>query len=452
MFTSTAKQLFSALGQGAQPLVQGLANCEQPLSHRGPVNLSPATRGNRDGTYSQNPWSLQDAPLPPAGTGADLPSSPSPWNSYNTGFYFPTDQYFTQNQFFGGPTLHVAGDSYADNSVAQTFEGETVNTTNLNVEVINQETVGGPPAPAGILGANGADGAAGAAGLPGAFGFGRFRQVEFLAPKRFLRPQLRLQKRDVSGPFPDRYVDGGHYRPLLPYDLPTNAISGGTVSVAPTPTAISIPATGSVTVTPSPVSLSIPAAATVSVTPASVALSIPSGMTVSVTPASVSLVIPTGVTFNPDTCEVSFLGYQTVSVASAASMTADVNIHSYAQVVVGDDVPVTGTVNIHQYSTVTVGGSSPMTGNLVIDSYSTATVASSSAVTASLNTVAASTITINAFSSVAASAFAGPRDPIPANSVVIRLRDQPPPQARVVVGHADLVGVGVERRELLHRN
>lgn len=183
MFTSTAKQLFAALGKGAQPVVQGLANCQQPLSHRGPVSLSPGRRGSRDGTYNARPWSPLGAPLPPAGSTnkADLPSSPSPWNSYNTGFYFPTDQYFTQNQFYGGPTFHVAGDSYADTFVAQTVRGEAVRAKDLSADTLNGEPQGGPPGPPGAPGADGVPGAPGALFvLQGMFGVGQFQELFFL--------------------------------------------------------------------------------------------------------------------------------------------------------------------------------------------------------------------------------------------------------------------------------
>lgn len=448
MFTSTAKQLFSALGKGAQPVVQGLANCEQPLSHRGPVNLSPAKRGSRDGTYDSNPWPVQDAPLPPAGeTAGELPSSPAPWNSYNTGFYFPTDQYFTQNQFFGGPTLHVTGDSYADNSVAQTFEGDTVNATNINVDVINGEPQGGPPGAPGLPGADGIAGAPGFPGVNGFFGLGRFRRMFYLDGRN---PRVDVNRIDVATPH--RYARDGWIRPLMGVTVPLGAIAGGTVTIAPSHTVVTAPAAGTVSVTPSQVSVSIPAAATVAVTPASVSVSIPSGMSVSVTPSPVSFSIPTGVTFNPDTCEVSFLGYETVTVAGTGSMSGSVSINSYATVTVGADTPVSAPVVIHEYATVTVGGTASMTSSLVISEYSTATVAGTSAVTADLATQSCSAVSIHAFSSTATSSY-GATTAVPGNvgGVVVRLDAVQTPQA-VVVGTAVLRGVARESRELLHRN
>jgi hypothetical protein len=453
VFTSTAKQLFAALGksspQDSQGMAAAVANCEQPLSHRGPVNLTPIQRGARDGTFNQNPWSLSnDLPLPNAGAGgADLPSSPSPWNSYNTGFYFPTDQFFTQNQFFGGPTLHVGGPIDASSVNTQIFEGSTGNVTNLAVEVINGDPVGGPAGVPGQRGAAGARGAPGAQGFGGFFGFGQFRELKFLDGKN---PRVDVTRLPVAEPH--RYIRNGWIRPLSAFDIPTNAISGGTVTVVPAAVAVSIPSAGTVAITPASASVSIPTAATVSITPASVTVLIPDLMSVAVAPSTVSFSVPTGVTFNPDTCEVSFLGYETITVAGTESLLGSVSIDGYAPFTVGADTPVTGSVAFHGYNTVNVAGTASVTGNLVITGYSTATVAATSSVTASVSGVAASTISIHAFSSVANSSFGATTAPTgPAGGVLIRLQERRTRRA-MVLNSAQLQDVNRLNEDLLHRN
>jgi hypothetical protein len=453
VFTSAAKQLFAALGksspQDSQGMAGAVANCEQPLSHRGPVNLTPIQRGARDGTFNQNPWSLSnDLPLPNAGAGgADLPSSPSPWNSYNTGFYFPTDQFFTQNQFFGGPTLHVGGPIDASSVNTQIFAGSTANVTNLTVEVINGDPVGGPAGVPGQPGAAGDRGVPGAPGFGGFFGFGRFRELKFLDGKN---PRVAVT-RDVAAA-PHKFARDGWTRPLAGFDLPTNAISGGTVTVVPASVAVSIPSAGTVSITPASASVSIPTAATVSITPASVNVSIPNSMSVAVAPSTVSFSVPTGVTFNPDTCEVSFLGYETITVAGIATMSGSVSINGYATVTVGDDTPVTGSVAFHGYNTVNVAGTASVTGDLVITQYSTATVAATSSVTASVSGSAASTISIHAFSSVATSSFGATTAPTgAAGGVLIRLQERQTRRVTVLTS-AQLQDVNRLNADLLHRN
>jgi hypothetical protein len=412
MFTSAAKQLFAALGkaspQDSQGLAGAVANCQQPLSHRGPVNLSPVQATRRDGTFAVNPWAATGGlPLPPAGApGADLPSSPSPWNSYNTAFYFPTDNFFTQNQFFGGPTLHVGGPIDASSVYTQVLEGSTATIGRINVQQINGDPVGGPAGAPGQPGAAGAAGAAGADGRVGLFGFGAFRPIFYLGGA----PNVAVTRRAAAAPH--KAVRDGWVRPLAAYNVPTNAIAGGTVTIQPAHATVSVPSTGQATITP-----------------ASVSVSIPSSMTVNLTPSTVSFSVPTGVTFNPDTCEVSFLGHATITVAGTAALS--------------------GGVTIDSYDTVSVASTSAVSGSVVLSGYSATTVASTTPVTATLSAQAAASVSIHAFSSVAVSSSGAMAAPGGVGHVVVQLRESLSPQV-TVLSDAELKGVVPLNAQVLH--
>lgn len=169
------KALTGVLPPGAlQQLTQALGNCEQPLTHRGQVNIpgvNPATaqQGLAAGQGGSGRWNPADYPglIPSAGFGgfADMGGHQPDWNSNNYGgsqFFFPTNSYFNQNQFFGGPTMNVGGNSYFNNAYSTTFTTENINTNNITTININGEPAGpgpsGPPGSAGAAGQNGMDG------------------------------------------------------------------------------------------------------------------------------------------------------------------------------------------------------------------------------------------------------------------------------------------------------
>jgi hypothetical protein len=84
--------------------------------------------------------------------------------SYGGGnFYFPTSQEFTTNQYYGGPTYNVAGDTLFNNQYTQNSY-----VTNLTVRTVNGQPAPGTP---GDTGPAGAPGEPGAAGLDGFSGF-----------------------------------------------------------------------------------------------------------------------------------------------------------------------------------------------------------------------------------------------------------------------------------------
>jgi len=157
MPTNTMDAVARALG-GVLPasaiaqLTSALGNCAQTLAHRGNINVQPSLPKNTNGAYGPGVWNLTDQKeiLPPADDNT---------NNYNYGgnqFYFPTNQEFLMNQFFGGPTNYLGGNTYVDNVTT-----EELTTNNVNTTTINNIAAPGPPGdagPAGMPGLNGVDG------------------------------------------------------------------------------------------------------------------------------------------------------------------------------------------------------------------------------------------------------------------------------------------------------
>lgn len=202
MLTQAAPALWNSLAKtlppaAVQQLVGALGNCRQPLSHRGDLSLQPSEQQLPQGVLYGDRWNPRDYQdlfpqthqisntfnntqqflIERAGDNYNNTS-----NYYSDQFYFPTNVAFNNNNYFGGPTFHVDGNTYVSN-----VDARTMNVTNLNVEYINNTNVtnysppgapgragadgglgpGGAPGDAGAAGRDGRDGAMGPAGPPG---------------------------------------------------------------------------------------------------------------------------------------------------------------------------------------------------------------------------------------------------------------------------------------------
>jgi hypothetical protein len=178
MLTQAAPAIVQALA-GVLPdaalkqLVQALGNCVQPLTHRGQVNVQPDS-GKLPGGFepSGGRWNPNDYQgiMPRAGGGGftDFPGYSQNWNTNNyagSQFSFPTNAEFNTNNYYGGPTFNVGGNSYFENSYVTNHTTENLTTNNFNVRYINNFPVEpGPAGPPGDKGDRGNDGAPGADG------------------------------------------------------------------------------------------------------------------------------------------------------------------------------------------------------------------------------------------------------------------------------------------------
>ncbi len=231
MLTQTMPALIQAM-QGTLPpdalkqLTQALGNCNQPLTHRGDVNIQPTTPGNKNGVYG----GYDDPPWPPDwdrslipdinnitnNNMVDMPGFNSgDWNTNNyagSQFYFPTNNAFNLNNYYGGDTTNIGGNSYFDNTTTK-----NLNTTNINTTTINNSPIPGAPGPAGPAGGRGAGGVP---GFPGGFGGGG-------------RAGFVPQYRGVVGvmPIPVDAISGG----FVTFSLATDACKTGTIKVTVTP-------------------------------------------------------------------------------------------------------------------------------------------------------------------------------------------------------------------------
>lgn len=153
MLTQTMPAVVEALvqalpEQAIRALTQALGNCNQPLTHRGSLNIQPYVYGNKRGVYTGQRWNPADyrGILPTAGESddVDLPGyTAGDWNSVNYAggnFFFPTDQYFDESNFYGGPTTNIGGDTNFE-----TINATTINVTNINTTNINGGGGGGGP-------------------------------------------------------------------------------------------------------------------------------------------------------------------------------------------------------------------------------------------------------------------------------------------------------------------
>lgn len=127
---SVVKALSGVLPPTAlKQLTQALGNCNQEVSQRGDVNVSPdawTNINNDNGVYYGDTWNGRDYGDIINNVNNDITN-----NNQNL-FDFTTRQQFTTNNFYGGDTINNAGDTFFD----------TVNTNNL---VTNYITVNNPP-------------------------------------------------------------------------------------------------------------------------------------------------------------------------------------------------------------------------------------------------------------------------------------------------------------------
>ena len=192
--------LRSVLSPGElQNLTQALGNCQQPLSHRGSTNFAAGGPPQKGGVYTHSPWDPQQTSLPSSDSygNVDIPGMQANWNSgnrYDSQFFFPTDQYFAQNQFFGGPQHYVQNHAHIEYLTNNTFRGGDGGFRNITInETINGEPIAGIPGPAGGAGRDGRDGAPGFNGFPGRDGAlprGQFRDLRYL---RGIAPRIKFQ-------------------------------------------------------------------------------------------------------------------------------------------------------------------------------------------------------------------------------------------------------------------
>jgi hypothetical protein len=339
MLTQTMPALIDALRQvlppeAIGPLAQALGNCAQPLTHRAGLNLPGPRRPNLNGAFGSGTWDpSQYRNLFPGGDSSnaanyhgqvDVGGMNGSWNEgnrYDSQFYFPTTQVFQQNQYFGGPTINNTGGANIDYITNQYFEGDTVNVQNLTTQVINGDPIQGP---AGPPGAAGRDGQRGAPGAPGGFvnvlpqGF--FKKLDYLSGN----PQLNFDPELVARPH--RYVKDAWVRSAVAVSVPTNAISGGTVTVACSSTSFDLP-TNAI-----------------------------AGGTLTLTPSPIQVVLPTAVTFDPETCTVTVS--QTTSVwvfpSEPTYLTLSGEAAATQSVTVASTSSVTATVSVQAASTISV--------------------------------------------------------------------------------------------------
>lgn len=182
----------------ARQVTQALANCGQGISHRGNVSLAGNQFSQSNGVVNNSPWTrvtnnnyygedLQfneaDDLFRPGGglTYVNVNNPPfeiPPPGDYRGGdwyTYMGDNNYFdvapriteNYNQFFGGPTFQVAGDSHFNNSYTNNAYSTNHYVTNLTVNQINGEPVVGERGEKGDPGLAGPQGPPGLKGDPG---------------------------------------------------------------------------------------------------------------------------------------------------------------------------------------------------------------------------------------------------------------------------------------------
>lgn len=161
MFTQSAPTLFNAL-QGVLPdnavraLAQALGNCQQPLTHRAPVNFAGAQPANRNGVMMGGTWSPQfyqneisynspqyfyEAPKVGGYTNGNWYST----NYQGPQFFFPTTQEFQANSYYGGPTFNVGGNSFFQNIFSGGVESPAVSAGTVAADSVNVTYINGSP-------------------------------------------------------------------------------------------------------------------------------------------------------------------------------------------------------------------------------------------------------------------------------------------------------------------
>lgn len=209
MLTAQAPAILNALQtvtdqSSARQFTQAVANCSQDITHRGNVSIAGSQFSQVNGVMNSSAWNLtannyygtdgpqlpaQDALRPGGGlTYVNLINNPFEMppsgDGYRAGDWytymgdtnvFDLAPRITQNtnQFYGGPTFQVAGNSvfnyiYGDTTYTQNLFSKSTETTEINGEPVQGER--GDPGAAGPRGANGLPGNPGNAGPRGADG------------------------------------------------------------------------------------------------------------------------------------------------------------------------------------------------------------------------------------------------------------------------------------------
>lgn len=150
MFTQSMPALAQALS-GALPeaalrqLMQSLGNCQQPLTHRGAINLQPTNATGANGLARTGTWRPSDYTtiLPKAGDNVFVDMAGDNYNDTSTShnydghqFHFPINQDFNYSNYYGGDTFNVAGNSFFDNSTVNNLKAGDTNIQNLTVKNI----------------------------------------------------------------------------------------------------------------------------------------------------------------------------------------------------------------------------------------------------------------------------------------------------------------------------
>jgi hypothetical protein len=343
MFTQAMPAYVNALRSGQIPqAMQALGNCQQPLTHRGGVNFTPAGANNR-GVYTSQPWNPGSYPgLRPDTPQGDLPGMTTNWNygnRYDSQFYFPTNQLFTQNQFFGGPNIRYEGGMQGD-----WYEGDTINVRLGRLRGAEMETINGEP----IDPLPGPQGEAGRDGL--VFG-GAFRYQPKFGVLFYLQAGLggpRILQNKIQVAAVEERVEDLWKSPLVNINVPTNAISGASVTVGGQAASLPTNAISGGTVTITGQAASLPTNA------------ISGG---SVTLGAVAVTVPTGVTFDADACQVTWTGTtvlyaltaaDAVTFTGAPASTATVHVLSGSAVTAAVDPQPASTATVHVLSGITV--------------------------------------------------------------------------------------------------
>lgn len=390
MFTQAMPAIIDALRQALPPsalgpLAQALGNCAQPLSHRAGINLPGSNRrGGNNGAYTGSQWSpRQYLSLFPGGDTynsanyhnlVDIGGMNATWNEgnrYDSQFFFPTNNQYQLNSYYGGPTVHINGGQQVDYITNEYFDGDTVNVNNITTETLNGDPIQGPQGPPG---AAGRDGQRGAPGAPGGFFAalppGRFGKIRYLTGN----PVIQTIDEEVARKH--RYMKDAWVRAALSVSVPTDAISGTKVTVTPGETTVTVPTDsisgGTVTINAKSASLTIPTNAI-------------SGGTLELSPAPVAVTVPLTISFDPDTCTVNIDSTTTVYCFPSAPGTLTISGSAAAT----ETKVVASTDSV----TADISGKSASTQTL--------TVAATGSFAASVQVTAAAAITVIAATTAA---------------------------------------------------
>jgi hypothetical protein len=157
MLTQAMPAVVRAL-QGTMPsaalkqLTQALGNCNQEVSQRGDVNVSPdawTNINNNNGVYDGDTWNQND--YRNLITNGDLINNINNQNAFD----FSTRQEFATNNFYGGDIQNYAGDVNITNLVTNNI---TTNNITVNGGEKGDQGEPGPPGQPGADGAAGRDG------------------------------------------------------------------------------------------------------------------------------------------------------------------------------------------------------------------------------------------------------------------------------------------------------